>query len=127
MSKTVVLPPAIPAFSFWSASAPLDPPSGAVVAAVLQFGDLWDLREDGAYLVRLSPGRIEGEDIRLILGDERHRALDVSVVWDEDECEIVQVLDVGHLRPPMQKTGNSYADARMRGFPRHGPALDIAA
>ncbi len=127
MSKTFALPTATPAVSYWFAGAPVAPPSGAVVAAVVQFGDLWEPREDGTYLVRLSQGRAEAEDIRLVLGDERRRALDISVVWDEAECEIVQVLDVAHLRAPVQSTGNRYADARMRGFPRQGGALDVAA
>jgi hypothetical protein len=127
MASTVPFPAAVPAFSLWAQRAPIAPPSGAVVATVLQFGDVWETRPDGSTLIRLSPERAAREDIALLLGDEQPRALDVSLIWDEEECQLLQVLDAAPLRPQAEgPTGNAYADARMRGFPRHRPAAEVA-
>jgi hypothetical protein len=109
--------------SLWEttpASIPPDAsPPGEVVAAVLQFGDIREDREDGHVLIRFSPLRIEWEDIRLLLGEARARALDVSVVWDEAEMQVVSVQDLAPLRAAraLGRRGNAYAAAQMRRAP----------
>jgi hypothetical protein len=128
---TVAFPAARPALSYWSAAAPVAAPSGRVVAAVLQFGDLWETRQDGTTLIRFSAERLEREDVALVLDvAERRRAADISLVWDDEECQLLQVLDLAPLRTQALAaagpTGNSYADTRMRGFPRFVTAEDSA-
>jgi hypothetical protein len=120
-------PASRPAVSLWAAPAPVAPPSSSVVAAVLAFGDLRDDREDGLTLVRFSPERVALPDMQELLGADAARALDVSVLWDEREAEMVQVLDTAPLRrtPEAGQTGNAYADARMRGLRRHRPELEL--
>lgn len=109
-----------PAASLWARAATLAPPSSALVSAVLVFGDLHEAREDGTTAIRLSPQRLNPGDLRMLLGAEEARALDVTVLWDEREEQVVQVIDAGPFRrePEPGPTGNAYADARMRGFPR---------
>jgi hypothetical protein len=117
------LPPTTPALSRWACATPVAPPSAAVIEAIVAFGDLRSEREDGTVSIRISPARLAQPDMEARLGLQRFRALDVSVVWDEDEAEIVRVVDVRPVRPPAGPgpTGNRYADARMRGFPRLRP------
>jgi hypothetical protein len=117
--------PARAPLSLWD-SAPAhiaadDAPPADVVAAVLQFGDIREEREDGNVVIRFSPLRIEFEDVRLLLGEARARALDVSVVWDEAEVQVVSVQDLAPLRAAraLGRRGNAYAQARMR-WPPHG-------
>ena len=105
------------------------------MAAVLAFGDLREEREDGATLIRFSPARLDHEDMRLLLGEELARAAHVSVIWDDEEEQLLSVLDAAPLLPPARlpptadfRAGNRYADARMRGTARErGRARAIAA
>ncbi len=113
------LPPAA-ALSLWSIPDAVSAPAEGVVAAVLQFGDVREEREDGTTLIRFTRRRLEREDMQLLLGADLYRALDVSLIWDDAEDQLVRVLDVAPLRhgrvrptPP-----NRYADAHMRSFPR---------
>ena len=106
--------------SLWARSAPLAPPSAAVINAILDYGDICEARDDGLLLVRLSPVRAAQASLDLASTGERQRALDVAIVWDEREQQIVSVLDAGPFRASSEdrSTGNAYADARLRGFPR---------
>jgi hypothetical protein len=128
--NTVAFPAARPALSQWAFANPVAPPSSRVIASVLQFGDIWQTREDGTTLIRFSDARLEQDDMKLLLDDERQRAADISLIWDDQEEQLLQVLDGGGLRQPPAApggpTGNSYADTRMRGFPRHEPYADHA-
>lgn len=115
MPETLPFPKARTPVSLWIAPTPVAPPSGAVIAAVLAFGDIREEREDGTTLVRFSPERLAIGDLDEMLGAETNRALDVSVVWDEREEEVVTVLDVAPFRAQdCGPTGNRYADARLR-------------
>ena len=99
MIHAIAIPAAHAPLSLWSAAAaPVEPPSGRVVAAILQFGDVREPRPDGTRLVRFSPERLDREDMALVLGPERERALDVSLVWDAWRGELLRVLDVAPLR-----------------------------
>jgi hypothetical protein len=124
-------PPTTPALSLWACATPVAPPSAEVIDAIVSFGDVRMEREDGTVLVRISPARLAQPDLEARLGLQRFRALDVSVVWDEEEAEIVRVIDARPVRPPSGSgpTGNRYADARMRGFPRlqAAPRYEAAA
>ena len=104
------------ALSLFCAPAPVAAPSQSVVAAVLQFGDLREEHEDGRVTLRFSAARLMREDMTLLLGDERERARDVSVVWDEAEAEMVRVIDLAPLRAGRESVDqtNRYAAARKR-------------
>jgi hypothetical protein len=112
-----------PALSLWTRAEPVVPPSATVVAAVLALGDVREACEDGKISIRFSPERVTETEMTLLLGAERERALDVTVIWDEAEAEIVRVLDVAPLRAGHASLHqrNVYAEARKRHFAR--PAL----
>jgi hypothetical protein len=114
------LPPPAASMSLWGACEPVAAPCEGVVAAVLQFGDVREEREDGTTLIRFTRSRLEREDMQMLLGDDLYRALDVSLIWDEAEDQLVRVLDVAPLRRGRARTPapNRYADAHMRSFPR---------
>ena len=57
-----------PATSLFSAAVAVAPPSEAVVAAVLQFGDVREEHEDGLVTLRFTASRLEREDMVLVLG-----------------------------------------------------------
>ncbi|HTI66913.1 MAG TPA: hypothetical protein VL460_05120 [Caulobacteraceae bacterium] len=109
-----------PAASLWAApSAPPIPVSPALVSAVLVFGDVHEAREDGTVAIRLSSERLATGDLRQLLGVDEARLLDITVLWDDCEEQVTGVVDLGPLRRHAEgPTGNAYADARMRGFPR---------
>jgi hypothetical protein len=113
------------AASLWAAPrAPVaHAPSPALVSAVLVFGDIHELREDGLTAIRISAERLAPGDLRLLLGADEARLADLTILWDDRDEQVVGVIDVGALRQPPEPdphgpTGNAYADARMRGFPR---------
>ena len=102
------------ALSLWVEPASVAPPPSEVVAAVLAFGDLHEFREDGSTQIRFSPARLDQEDMRLILGEARGRALDVSVLWDEREEQVLAVIDLAPLRAREPAWRNK--DRRRGGF-----------
>ena len=107
-----------PATSLFSAAVAVAPPSEAVVAAVLQFGDVREEHEDGLVTLRFTASRLEREDMALVLGEERERARDVSIVWNETEAEMVRVIDLAPLRAGREslEQANLYAAARRRAL-----------
>jgi hypothetical protein len=122
-----------PAASLWAAPfRPTTPISPALVSAVLVFGDVHEMREDGTTAIRISPARMAPGDLRQLLGLETARLTDITVIWDDRDEQVVGVVDAGPLRPdpepdPAGPTGNAYADARMRGFPRYDLREAVAA
>ena len=106
------------AVSLFSAPAPVAPPSEQVVAAVLQYADAREEHDDGRITLRFTAARLEREDMVLLLGEERQRARDVSIVWDEAECEMVRVIDLAPLRAGRDSVdqANLYAAARKRSL-----------
>ncbi len=114
------LPPPAVSLSLWGVPDSVDAPREGVVAAVLQFGDVREEREDGTTLIRFTRSRLEREDMQMLLGEDLYRALDVSLIWDEAEDQLLRVLDVAPLRRGRARTPplNRYADAHMRSFPR---------
>ena len=106
------------AVSLFCAPVPVAPPSERVVAAVLEFGDVREEHDDGLVTVRFTAARLEREDMALILGAESGRARDVSIVWDEAQCEMVRVIDLAPLRAGREtlEQANLYASARKRSL-----------
>lgn len=103
---------AVPAspLSLWAAVAPVAPPSGAVVAAVLAFGDVHAPVAPDLVLISLSERRLLREDLRLLLDPaERGRAAEISILWRPSKGEMVRVVDDAQ---PVK------GDRRLGGFPR---------
>ena len=117
-----------PALSLFSSPLPVAPPSERVVAAVLEFGDVHEERQDGLVTVRFTAARLDREDMAPLLGDERERAREVSIIWDEAECEMVRVIDLAPLRAGREtlEQANRYAEARKRTL-RHAAYATHAA
>ena len=117
------------AVSLFCAPAPLAPPSERVVAAVLQYADVREEHDDGRATLRFTAARLDREDMALLLGEERARARDVSIVWDEAECEMVRVIDLAPLRAGRDGVdqANRYAAARKRSLrPAYAPQATAA-
>lgn len=109
MTATAFAPSAGP-LSLWAVTDAVAPPSGAVIAAVLAFGDINEPQADGLTMVSISAERLAREDMRLLLdADAHHRALEIAVLWDPVRYEMVRVIDTAETER---------RDRRWRGFPR---------
>ena len=75
---------------FFAAPAP---PSGALINAILEHADIRQELGDGMVVLRLSQRRINNRNVRRGLGKEADRLRQMSLVWDEDDGQIVQVCD----------------------------------
>ena len=73
-------------------------PSSNLINVVLEHADLRDDLGGGRTLMRLSPERLSDPRIRLQLGAEAARAVDVAVIWDDREDQIFRVLDGASAR-----------------------------
>ncbi|HEY2706860.1 MAG TPA: hypothetical protein VGI95_02295 [Caulobacteraceae bacterium] len=69
------------------------PPSGALINVILQYADVQQPIGDGRVSLRLSAQRAKDSVIKGMLGREARRLAEVSVLWDEAEGEIIQVMD----------------------------------
>jgi hypothetical protein len=69
------------------------PPSGALINAILEHADIRQELGDGMVLLRLSQRRVNNRNVRRGLGKEAERLRRMSLVWDEDDGQIVQVCD----------------------------------
>jgi hypothetical protein len=69
------------------------PPSGALINAILEYADISQPLGGSRVCLRVSERRMKDPVIRELLGRETRRLADVSVFWDEEEGEIIQVLD----------------------------------
>ncbi len=134
MHTALPYPEPRPALSLWAVAERVAPLSDTVVAAVQMFGDVRAEREDGTTLIRFSAARLAREDMRLVLGEAVARAAQVSIVWDEQEEQLLDVLDAAPLIPRARLTAlgrprhpNPYAEARMRGTVRDRLADQAAA
>jgi hypothetical protein len=76
----------------FAASAP-QPPSGALINAVLEHADIRQEIGDGRVVLRLSERRANRRDVRRGLGRQGARLSQVSLIWDEDDGQILQVCD----------------------------------
>ncbi|MDP3175232.1 MAG: hypothetical protein Q8M88_12445 [Phenylobacterium sp.] len=71
----------------------LRPLSGAVIDAVLRYSDVQQDLGGGRTLMRISDARLHEAEVRDSLGDTAARAATVSILWNEREGQIIQVLD----------------------------------
>jgi len=69
------------------------PPSGALINVILEYADIQQELGGDRFILRLSAKRMKDPVIKSILGRETKRLADVSVVWDEEEGEIIEVRD----------------------------------
>jgi hypothetical protein len=76
----------------FAASAP-QPPSGALINAVLEHADIRQEIGDGRVVLRLSERRANRRDVRRGLGRQGARLSQMSLIWDEDDGQILQVCD----------------------------------
>ncbi len=109
-----------PAASLLAPTAPVTPPSQEIVAAVAQLGDVFEEREDGCVTRRLSREAVEHGLAAQVLtrSEDRLRALDIQVVWNEAEGAIEAVIDLAPLRRSREAADqvNRYAEARVRSL-----------
>jgi hypothetical protein len=82
------------------ATRPIEAPSferpalpGSVVDAVLRYHDEVQDQGPGRTLLRLSERRLRAPEVKKALGKLAARAANVAVLWNEDECEIIRVLE----------------------------------
>ncbi len=66
---------------------------GAVVDAVLRYHDQVDEQGSGHTLLRLSEKRLRAPEVKKALGKLTARAANVSILWNEDESQIIRVLE----------------------------------
>lgn len=69
------------------------PPSGALINVILEYADIQHEAGGGRVVLRLSHRRMKDPVIKSILGREARRLSDISIVWDEEEGEIISVQD----------------------------------
>lgn len=69
------------------------PPSGDLINVILEYADIQYEAGGGRMVLRLSQRRMKDPVIKSILGRETKRLQDVSIVWDEEEGEIISVQD----------------------------------
>lgn len=74
-------------------AAPVAPPSGALINAILSYADVEEDLGGGLALLRLSADRARDPVVRDMLGREARRLADVSIVWNDAQSEIHSVLD----------------------------------
>lgn len=74
------------------AQAPRPIPAN-VLDAVLRYSDIQEDMGCGRTLMRLSATRLADDEVRRALGDAADRAGRVSILWNEDEGQIIRVLD----------------------------------
>ncbi len=69
------------------------PPSGALINAILQYADVQQDLGGGQILLRLSERRSADPVIAELLGREAGRLAEIAVLWDDHEDEILRILD----------------------------------
>ena len=66
---------------------------GMVVDAVLRFHDEEQDQGAGRTLLRLSQKRLRQPEVKKALGKLAQRAANVSILWNEDESQIIRVME----------------------------------
>jgi len=74
------------------------PPSSALINVILEYADLQHAVGGGRTVLQLSARRMKDPTIKALLGRETRRLQDVSIIWDEDEGEIIHVHDAARDR-----------------------------
>ncbi|HEY3799179.1 MAG TPA: hypothetical protein VGL58_12570 [Caulobacteraceae bacterium] len=76
------------------------PPSAALINAILEHADIRHDLGDGRALLRISQARAAKRDMRQLLGRETPRLKDISILWDDDEDEMIRVCDDAGAEAP---------------------------
>ena len=76
------------------------PPSGALINVILEYADIQHETGGGHLVLRLSAKRMKDPVIKSILGRETRRLRDVSILWDDEEGEVIRVHDAAADRTP---------------------------
>jgi hypothetical protein len=71
------------------------PPSGALINAVLEHADIRQEIGGGRVVLRLSERRANHRLVRRGLGRHAGRLAQMSLIWDEEGGQVVQVCDSG--------------------------------
>ncbi|MDB5424055.1 MAG: hypothetical protein JWQ29_1471 [Phenylobacterium sp.] len=66
---------------------------GSVIDAVLRIHDEDQDQGSGRTLLRLSKKRLRDAEVAAALGDQKKRAANVSILWNEHESQIIRVLE----------------------------------
>lgn len=69
------------------------PPSGALINAILEHADIREDLGAGRVMLRLSARAIRKAAIRRRLGREARRLEEVFLVWDDEAGQIIQICD----------------------------------
>jgi hypothetical protein len=69
------------------------PPSGALINAILEHADIRQELGGGRVVLRLSERRANHRAVRRGLGKRAERLHEMSLVWDEDDGQVLQVCD----------------------------------
>ena len=85
--------PALQARASETRRAPVAPPSGALINAILSYADVEEEAGASHVILKISARRAKDKVIRDLLGREAARLADVSIIWNEDEAQIYRVLD----------------------------------
>jgi len=75
-----------------------EPPSGALINAVLEHADVRHDLGAGRTLLRLSRRRLKDPAIRRSFGRQARRLGDLSLVWDDEACQVIEVCDDAAVR-----------------------------
>ena len=85
--------PRLAAAPIETAAFDVAPLPGTVVDAVLRFHDEEQDQGSGRTLLRLSQKRLRQPEVKKALGKLASRAANVSMLWNEDESQIIRVLE----------------------------------
>jgi hypothetical protein len=90
-----------PALALVAAPEPHQPPSGALINVILEYADIQQDLGGDRCILRLSARRMKDPVIKAILGREARRLAEISILWDEQEGEIIRVRDDAAREEPL--------------------------
>lgn len=88
-------------------------PSGRMIDAVLRFADVHEEIDGRRTRLRLSRQRLRQPEVRAALGEDARRAAKMSVIFDDQEAEIVEVAN-----DPDPEDGDRWMQALERAYER---------
>lgn len=88
-------------------------PSGRMIDAVLRFADVHEEIDGRRTRLRLSRQRLGQPEVRAALGSDARRAAQISVIFDDQEAEIVEV-----AKDPDPEDGDRWMAALERAYER---------
>ena len=88
-------------------------PSGRMIDAVLRFADVHEEIDGRRTRLRLSRQRLRQPEVKAALGQDARRASKISVIFDDQEAEIVEVAN-----DPDPEDGDRWLSALERAYER---------